>query len=97
MRRRRSWCDDDVELERAARAGEEVPEGTASISHGMDRRPVPTPEVRPAGQPPKTERTERRKPYLREQPAPIDLNYRMAYAATARWTARWTGIERKFQ
>jgi len=69
-----------VELERAARAREEVPEGTASISLGMDRRSVLMQEVRPAGQPPKTERTERRKPYLRKQPAPIDVNCRMALA-----------------
>ena len=71
-----------VELERAARAGEDVPEGTASISLGMDRRSVPMQEVRPAEQPPRTERRERRKPYLRKQPTPIDVNYRMAYVGT---------------
>ena len=71
-----------VELERAARAGEKLPEGAASISLGMDRRSVPMEEDRPAGQPPKTERRARRKPYIRKQPPPIDVNYRMAYVGT---------------
>jgi hypothetical protein len=75
-------ADRIVELERAARAGEKLPEGAASISLGMDRRTVPMEEVRPANQPPKTERKPRRKPYVRKQPAPIDVNYRMAYVGT---------------
>lgn len=75
-------ADHIVELERAARAGEKLPEGAASIALGMDRRTVPMEEVRPANQPPKTERRTRHKPYVRKQPAPIDVNYRMAYVGT---------------
>jgi|LakMenEpi03Aug12_release.lakeMendotaPanAssembly.Ray.scaffolds.fasta_scaffold247670_1 hypothetical protein len=75
-------ADDIVELERAARAQEKIPKGVASISLGMDRRSVPMEEARPADQPPKTERRPRRKPYVRKRPAPIDVNYRMAYVGT---------------
>jgi hypothetical protein len=75
-------ADRIVGLEGAARAREKLPEGAASIALGMDRRSVPIEEVRPAEQPPKTERKPRRKPYVRKPPAPIDVNYRMAYVGT---------------
>lgn len=69
-------------LEGAAREKEALPEGVASVSVGMDRRSVPMEEDRRTGQPPKTERRARHKPYVRKQPAPIDVNYRMAYVGT---------------
>ena len=81
-------ADDIVELERAARAQEKIPKGVASISLGMDRRSVPMEEARPADQPPKTERRPRRKPYVRKRPAPIDVNYRMAYVGTVCTSSR---------
>ncbi len=75
-------ADRIVDIEQAVRVNEEIPKGTVSISCGMDRRSAPMEEARAIGQPPKTERRPRRTPYVRKQPAPIDVNYRMVYVGT---------------
>lgn len=69
-------------IEALLRRGERVPDEARGISMGLDRAAVPMEEDRPGDAPPKTRRKERTKPYERAKPAPIDVNYRMAYAGT---------------
>jgi hypothetical protein len=67
-------------VEKQLRRIEELPEGAAAISIGLDRTSVPMSELRPEGAPLK--KSTRKKPRLRVAPAPIDVNYRMAYVGT---------------
>ena len=69
-------------IEAALRREETVPEGTHAIVVGLDRTTVPMEEPRPAGAAPTTRRTPRTTPYVRTPPAPVDVNYRMAYVGT---------------
>jgi hypothetical protein len=69
-------------IERYLRKSEKVPEEAIAISVGLDRTSVPYEEERAEGEPPKTGRKERTKPYVRTPPAPVDVNYRMDYVGT---------------
>ena len=69
-------------IEARLRRTERVPAEAAGISMGLDRAAVPMEEDRPENAPPKTRRKERTKPYERAKPAPVDVNYRMAYVGT---------------
>lgn len=75
-------ADQALALEEAARRVESVPIAVVSMSCGLDRKAVPMSEERPCGEPPSTPRRTRHVPYLRAAPAPIDVNYRMAYVAS---------------
>ena len=76
-------------IEAYLRQSERLPDGAAGISVGLDRTAVPMEEDRPEGAPPKTQRKKRLKPYLRVQPAPVDVNYRMAYIGTVSITDQY--------
>ncbi len=69
-------------IERYLRQSEGVPEGTVAMSLGLDRTSVPYEEERAEGEPPKTRRKKRTKPYVRKPPSPVDVNYHMAYVGT---------------
>lgn len=69
-------------IEGILRQGERLPEGARGISLGLDRTSVPMEETRLEGTNPKTDRKKRDKPYIRTPPAPVDVNYRMAYVGT---------------
>lgn len=69
-------------IEALLRRTERLPGEACGISMGLDRTAVPMEEDRPEDAPPKTKRKERTKPYERAKPAPIDVNYRMAYTGT---------------
>ena len=75
----RAWAPS---IERYLRPGEGVEEGAVAISVGLDRTSVPYEEVRPEGAPPATRRKERKKPYVRTPPPPVDTKYRMDYVGT---------------
>jgi hypothetical protein len=64
----------------AVAATEQAPRIDA-ISVGLDRTSTPMAEARPEDAPPKPE-PKRSKPRVRCAPAPIDVNYRMAYVGT---------------
>jgi hypothetical protein len=68
-------------IEPALRRSEPVPEGSVAVVMGLDRTSVPMIEDRPEGTPPKPE-PKRRKPRIRQAPAPYDINWRMAYVGT---------------
>ncbi|HEX2702338.1 MAG TPA: hypothetical protein VHM72_02765 [Solirubrobacteraceae bacterium] len=68
-------------IEAKLRRTEKVPEGAHAISVGLDRTSAPMAELRPEDAPPKPE-PKRTKPRVRCAPAPIDVNYRMAYVGT---------------
>lgn len=69
-------------IERYLRQSEGVPEGTVAVSVGLDRTSVPYEEERAEGEPPKTRRKKRTKPYVRKQPPAVDVNFHMAYVGT---------------
>ncbi len=69
-------------IERYLRQSEGVPEGTVAISVGLDRTTIPFAEEREEGQAPRTRRKERKKPYERTPPPPVDVNFHMAYVGT---------------
>ena len=69
-------------IERAVRLQERLPEGAHAIVIGLDRGSVPMAEERAPHQPPATPRRVRTEPYVREAPAPIDVNWRMAPVVT---------------
>ena len=69
-------------IEPCLRRAERVPEGTVAISLGLDRTSVPMEEEVPTGEPPATRRKRRTRPYARRPPAPVNVNYRMAYVGT---------------
>lgn len=62
------------------RRDEALPEGAHALSLGLDRVAVPMEEPRPAAAPARPRRS--RKPRVRKTPAPVDVNYRMAYVGT---------------
>lgn len=68
-------------IEPLVRQAEQLPEGAHGIVIGLDRGAAPMAEQRPANAPAKPKR-KRRKPRVRRAPAPVDVNYRMAYAGT---------------
>ena len=69
-------------IEARLRAAEGVPEGAVAISMGLDRTSVPMEEPIPEGEAPATRRKKRTKPYERQKPGPVNVNYRMAYVGT---------------
>ena len=64
------------------RRAERVPDGAVAIALGLDRTAVPMEEDVPAGEAPATRRKTRTTPYTRKKPAPVNVNYRMAYVGT---------------
>jgi hypothetical protein len=76
-------------IERHLRQSEGVPEGTVAISVGLDRTTIPYEEKREDGQPPKTRRKTRKKPYVRTPPLPMDVNFHMAYVGTVSFLDRY--------
>jgi hypothetical protein len=64
------------------RCAERLPEGTVAIALGLDRATVPMEEELAEGDVPTTRRKARRKPYVREQPPRVNVQYRMAYVGT---------------
>jgi hypothetical protein len=69
-------------IERRLRSGERVPEGVTAVALGLDRTSVPMAEPIADGEAPTTRRKTRRKPYEREKPEPVNVNYRMGYVGT---------------
>ena len=69
-------------IEPRLRRAERVPDGAVAISLGLDRTSVPMEEDVPAGETPATRRKTRHTPYTRTKPAPVNVNYRMAYVGT---------------
>lgn len=69
-------------IEPRLRQAERVPEGAVAIALGLDRPAVPMEEALPDGEAPATRRKKRRTSYVRKQPAPVTVNYRMAYVGT---------------
>lgn len=69
-------------IEPRLRSAEPVPEGATAISMGLDRTAVPMEEPLSDSETPPTRRKKRSKPYEREQPDPVTVNYRMAYVGT---------------
>ena len=67
---------------RACGGRSRVPDGAVAISLGLDRTSVPMEEDVPAGETPATCRKTRHTPYTRKKPAPVNVNYRMAYVGT---------------
>lgn len=76
-------------IEACLRQGERLPDGAIGVSVGLDRTAVPMEETRPDGAAPKTQRKKRDKPYVRTPPAPVDVNYRMAYVGTVSITDQY--------
>ncbi len=69
-------------IEPVVRRQEQVPEEAVGVSAGLDRTSVPMEEPLPADEAPKTTRKPRSEPYVRTPPAPMEVNYRMAYVGT---------------
>lgn len=67
------------QIERRVRQAERVPEGAVAIALGLDRTAVPMEEDLPDGAAGGRRRTT---PYVRTPPAPVTVNYRMAYVGT---------------
>lgn len=67
-------------LEPLVRKLERLPEQAHAIALGLDRTTVPMEEPRLGSRDPYRKR--RKKPYVRRKPAPIEVNYRMAYVGT---------------
>jgi hypothetical protein len=72
------------QITRRVRQAEQVPEGAVAIALGLDRTAVPMEEAVAAGTPRVTRRTT---PYVRTPPAPVTVNYRMAYVGTVSFHA----------
>jgi hypothetical protein len=70
------------EIECSLRRSEGVPAKVRGAAIGLDRTAVPMEEPRPEGQVPNTTRKTRTKPRVRKAPAPVDVNWRMAYVGT---------------
>ena len=67
-------------IEADVRRAEVLPEGAHAIHVGLDRTSVPMEE--PAPSPAKAPRRRHDKPYVRKAPAPVTVNWRMAYVGT---------------
>lgn len=76
-------------IEACLRQDERLPDDAIGVSVGLDRTSVPMEEPRSEGAEPKTERKKREKPYVRVRPAPVDVNYRMAYIGTVSITDQY--------
>jgi hypothetical protein len=76
-------------IEAYLRQSERLPDGAAGISVGLDRAAVPMEEGRADDAVPKSRRKKRIKPYVRIPPAPVDVNYRMAYVGTVSITDQY--------
>jgi hypothetical protein len=68
-------------IEPVVRAKETLPEGVFSIGLGLDRTTAPM-EEKLEGAALANHKNRRTKPYIREAPAPVEVNYRMAYVGT---------------
>jgi hypothetical protein len=71
-----------VRITARVRSADRLPEGTVAIALGLDRAAVPMEEDLGDGEVPTTRRKARQKPYLRQQPEPVNVHYRMAYVGT---------------
>lgn len=80
-------------IEAVARRSEKLPPSTATICIGLDRTAVPMEEDLPEGTPPST----REKEYVRTPPAPVEVNYRMAYAGTVALVDAYGDVLRVFK
>jgi hypothetical protein len=69
-------------IERHIRRAEEVPDGAVAVSIGLDRTTVPFEELLEKNESPKNRHKKRSIPYVRQPPAPVEVNYRMAYVGT---------------
>jgi hypothetical protein len=69
-------------IEPHVRRAEHVPTEAVSVSLGLDRTSVPMEENVPEGKQPQSRRRKRTKPYLRDKPPRVNVNYRMAYVGT---------------
>jgi len=69
-------------VEPQVRRVERLPEEAVSASLGLDRTSVPMEEDVPDGEQPCGRRKQRSKPYQREPPPRVNVNYRMAYIGT---------------
>lgn len=69
-------------IEPHVRRAERVPAEAVSVSLGLDRTSVPMEEDIPEGECPEGRRRKRTKPYMREVPPRVNVNYRMAYVGT---------------
>jgi hypothetical protein len=67
-------------IEADVRRAEVLPQGAHGIHAGLDRTSVPMAEPPPP--PVKAPRRRHDKPYVRKAPAPVTVNYRMAYVGT---------------
>jgi hypothetical protein len=67
-------------IEADVRRAETLPEGAHAIHAGLDRTAVPMAE--PASAPAGLPRRRHNKPYVRKPPAPVTVNWRMAYVGT---------------
>ena len=67
------------QIERRVRQAEHVPDGAVAIALGLDRTAVPMEEDLADGEARGRRRTW---PYVRTPPAPVTVNYRMAYVGT---------------
>jgi len=68
-------------IEPVVRAKETLPEGVFGIALGLDRTSAPM-EEKLEGAALANHESRRTKPYVREAPAPVEVNYRMAYVGT---------------
>lgn len=68
-------------IEPLLRSVEQLPKGVRAISLGLDRTTVPMQEPVPEWIPARCS-PRRTKPYVRSKPAPVEVNYRMAYVGT---------------
>lgn len=68
-------------VEAQLRRAETVPDKAVAIVMGLDRTSVAMVEDRPENAPVKPE-PKRKKPYIRQPPAPFDLRWRMAFVGT---------------
>jgi len=69
-----------VRLEPIVRRAERLAPGAHSLSLGLDRTTIPMEELADPDR--KSPLRNRRAPYLRKAPAPVEVNYRMAYVGT---------------
>jgi hypothetical protein len=70
------------QVETVVRVAEVLPADAHAIVVGLDRTSVPMEEPRALDATGPTRRPRRTKPYIRACPAPVDVNYRMAYVGT---------------
>lgn len=69
-------------IEAHIRRSEGLPQGAVAVSLGLDRTSVPMEEDLADDSPSKDRKKERAKPYQRQKPNPVEVNYRMAYVGT---------------